>query len=315
MHNSKSENSDSKLSTSSLLEELANHLDAMLAYWDTNQTCLYANNAYYKWFGKKREQVIGLTMKELLGPIYEKNLPYIEGALHGNVQTFEREIPSPDGSIRHSLTTYTPYIHEGEVLGFFVHVVDVTPLKQLENELREAKEKSEQLATHDFLTGLPNRVLLNDRICQALNIAQRTNKFIAVISLDIDDFKLINDSHGHLIGDQFLIEIANRINNSLRNLDTVTRMGGDEFLILATEIESTDQLRLVAERILNNIKVPFVTGSYEITPSCSLGITFNVSRQADPQILISESDKALYIAKSRGKGQYVITENQMITEP
>jgi len=309
MNNIEIEIANTKLSTSSLLDELANHLDAMLAFWDTNQICLYANDAYYNWFGKKREEVLGLTMKELLGPIYAKNLPFIEGALRGDTQIFEREIQTPEGTARHSLTTYTPYIHEDEVLGFFVHVANVTPLKKLEHELRQAKEKSEHLATHDFLTGLPNRVLLNDRISQALNISERSKKYIAVISLDIDDFKLINDSYGHLIGDQFLIEVANRIKSSLRNFDTVTRMGGDEFLILATEIESNEHLSQMAERMLNNVKAPLVIETHNITPSCSLGIAFNISRQADPQNLISESDKALYTAKKQGKSQYVISEN------
>ena len=299
----------SELVMSSLLNELVNHLGAMLAFWDANQVCVYANKAYYDWFGKPQNEVIGLSLKAFLGPIYQKNIKYIEAALSGKTQIFEREIPNPNGGTRHSITTYTPYIVNDEVLGFFVHVSDVTALKNLENQLRQAKDKAEKLATHDFLTGLPNRVLLNDRIHQAVTIAERTNKFMAVMSLDIDDFKLINDNYGHSAGDEFLKEIANRIKKTLRNYDTVTRMGGDEFLILATEIASEKQLCLLAERILNHIKLPLVIDKHKVLPACSLGIVLSKSGESDPQLLISESDKALYKAKNKGKNQYLIVTN------
>jgi len=126
---------------------LVDHLDAMTAYWDLDQVCVFANKAYLAWFGKTTDQMIGITLQELLGPIYLKNLPYIRGAYEGHVQVFEREIPTPDGTTRHSLATYTPHVVDGRVRGIFVHVADVTPLKSLERELRRSEERLELVLT------------------------------------------------------------------------------------------------------------------------------------------------------------------------
>jgi PAS domain S-box-containing protein len=114
---------------------VADNVPAMLAYWNADQVCLFANDAYRAWFGKSRDEVVGTTMRELLGPIYDLNLPYIRAALAGEVQVFERAIPSPDGSgTRESLATYSPDIVDGTVRGFFVQVADVTAMKTLQRE-------------------------------------------------------------------------------------------------------------------------------------------------------------------------------------
>lgn len=121
---------------------VANHVPAMLAYWNREQVCLFANDAYREWFGKSRDEVIGSTMRQLLGPLYELNLPYILGAMSGQVQVFERTIPRPDGQgARESLATYTPDIVDGVVRGFYVQVADVTPMKALQRELEAALVK------------------------------------------------------------------------------------------------------------------------------------------------------------------------------
>lgn len=117
---------------------VADHVSAMLAYWDKNLICRFANRSYLEWFGKKREDMIGkMTIVDLLGPLYEKNLPYIKDVLQGNPQTFEREIPIPgEHGMRHSLANYFPHIVDGEVEGFFVHVADISPTKVLEEKLK-----------------------------------------------------------------------------------------------------------------------------------------------------------------------------------
>lgn len=290
--------------------ELVNHLDAMVAYWDTDQVCVFANNAYRYWFGKSGSEVIGLTLKELLGPLYEKNLPYIEAAYQGKRQVFEREIPTPSGVIRHSLATYTPHIVDGKVQGIFVHVADVSPLKKLEQELKVAKERAEKLATHDFLTGLPNRVLLVDTIKHGIAVAKRRNHLVAVISLDMDDFKKINDTYGHGGGDQLLIEVASRLKTSLRESDTVTRLGGDEFLLVGAEVESTEQVETMAKRILETVAQPLRIEGAEVLPTISIGIALYPHDGATPAALIAASDRALYIAKKRGKNCYAMAGDE-----
>ncbi|MBI3776606.1 MAG: GGDEF domain-containing protein [Gammaproteobacteria bacterium] len=291
-----------------VLLELVDHLDAMVAYWDINQVCVFANDAYRHWFGKARREVIGRTLEELLGPIYPKNLPYIQAAYAGQVQVFERDIPAPDGRIRHSLATYTPHIVDGQVRGIFVHVADVSPLKRLERALRTAKAEAERLATHDALTGLPNRVLLFDRITQAQELSKRTRQKVAVLSVDIDDFKRINDSFGHPAGDKLLIEIAARLKHSLRECDSVTRTGGDEFILLVPAIESTAQIKTMATRILENVKAPVQLAGATVSPTCSVGIAIDPLEDATPDTLIACSDRALYLAKRLGKNQFAIAQ-------
>lgn len=291
-------------SLSKIVLNIVDHLDAMVAYWDINQVCLFANNAYHDWFGKTRDEVIGMTMEELLGPLYPKNLPYIVAALGGQTQVFEREIPRPDGRIRYSLATYTPDIVDGQVRGIIAHVADVTCLKKMEQELQAAKAKAEQLATHDFLTGLPNRVLLLDRIVQAFVLAKRKHQMVAVLSLDIDDFKKVNDTYGHGEGDRLLVEIAARAKSLLRESDTLTRLGGDEFLLLAPEVESEEQVEAMAGRILEKMRLPFEIGEATISTTFSLGIALYPRHGTTPEALIASSDRALYMAKKLGKNRY-----------
>jgi len=126
----------------SLLRRLVDHQSAMLAYWDTSERCHFANRAYREWFGVEPETLLGKTMHELLGPLYQLNLPHIQGALRGEPQEFEREIPNPfGGPPRHSLAQYIPDVVAGRVRGFFVLVTDVTRLKHAETELLQMERK------------------------------------------------------------------------------------------------------------------------------------------------------------------------------
>ncbi|MCX6546665.1 MAG: PAS domain-containing protein [Acidobacteria bacterium] len=132
-----------------------NHISAIVGYWDCDQRCVFSNDAYLEWFGKTPEQMVGITMKELLGPLYEQNRPFILGALKGEKQVFERRIPLPEGGYKDTIATYTPDIIDGTVLGFSVLVADVTPLREREAALdRVLKEKEEILAQVRELTGL-----------------------------------------------------------------------------------------------------------------------------------------------------------------
>lgn len=287
-----------------ILLSLVDHIDAMVAYWDIDQTCVFANDAYRAWFGKSRDEVVGRTLEQLLGPLYEKNLPYIRAAYEGRRQVFELEIPTPSGDIRYSLATYTPHVVDGRVVGIFVHVADVTPLKLLERELKAAKDRAEDMATHDFLTGLPNRVLLMDRIGQALAAADRDARMVGLLSLDIDDFKDINDTHGHSEGDRLLVEVARRTRAVVRESDTVTRLGGDEFLILAPDIETLAEIEAIANRVLWGVREPMVIGNATKAPAVSLGIAVYPRDGRNATALMASSDRALYAAKRLGKNRY-----------
>jgi PAS domain S-box-containing protein len=134
---------------------VVNHISAMVAFWDRDQKCVFANSAYLDWFGRSSEEMKGIAMKELLGPLYEKNLPYILAALRGEKQIFERQIPLPQGGFRESIATYTPEIVDGVVLGFSAHVADVTLLRDRERALEKAlREKEQAQAEAQTLRGL-----------------------------------------------------------------------------------------------------------------------------------------------------------------
>lgn len=281
------------------------HIDAMIAYWDLGRVCRFANAAYRRWFGKGRDEVVGLTMEEFLGPtLYEMNRTHIDGAYAGDEQVFERAVSLPGGGVRHSLATYTPHVSEGKVQGIFVHVADVTPLKHLEQELKEAKERAEELASHDYLTGLPNRVLLTDQISAAIARAKRNAEIVAIMMIDMDGFKLVNDTYGHGAGDRLLVETAGRMKNAVREMDTVTRYGGDEFLITAPQLNSESHAASIATRLLAMVREPFHLEEALLEPSFSVGIALFPPDGATPDELIRHSDSALYTAKRRGKNRY-----------
>lgn len=152
----------------------------MVAYWDSNQRCVFANNAYWEWFGKKPSQMIDTTLSALLGPLYELNLPYITAALAGKEQVFERRIPMLAGGYRDSIATYTPDIIDGVVRGFWAHVADVTVLREREAALERAlKDRDQALAEIKTLEGLLPICLCCKRIKDANGNWQMLEKYVS----------------------------------------------------------------------------------------------------------------------------------------
>jgi diguanylate cyclase (GGDEF)-like protein/PAS domain S-box-containing protein len=156
-------------------------------------------------------------------------------------------------------------------------------------------------AHHDFLTGLPNRVLLSDRISQAIALAPRHSKQLAVLFLDLDGFKVINDSLGHPVGDGMLQSVATRLQAQVRDSDTVSRQGGDEFVVLLTEAEAWDNAAMVAKRISDAIEEAHLIGGNELHITTSIGISVFPDDGADAETLIKNADTAMYQAKEDGR--------------
>jgi diguanylate cyclase (GGDEF)-like protein/PAS domain S-box-containing protein len=172
-------------------------------------------------------------------------------------------------------------------------------------------KKMAHLAQHDFLTNLPNRVLLNDRIAQAIVQAKRRGSTLAVLFLDLDKFKHINDSIGHELGDKLLQSVAKRLSDSVRSSDTVSRLGGDEFLILVSEAHSAVDASLAAEKIITALASPHTIGEHELHITTSIGISIFPGDGDNPETLMQNADTAMYQAKEHGRNNYQFFKDDM----
>jgi len=184
-----------------------------------------------------------------------------------------------------------------------------------QTDVTSRKEAEEQLvrdALHDGLTQLPNRVLFTDRLDRSLaRISREPDHQFAVLFIDLDRFKGINDSLGHVFGDQLLIEFARRLTDCLRPTDTVARLGGDEFAVLLEEPREPDNAIAVADRILAKLKTPFMLGTHEVYVGASIGIAHSSGNYTRPQDMLRDSDTAMYRAKSLGKSRYQMFDPAM----
>jgi diguanylate cyclase (GGDEF)-like protein len=173
-------------------------------------------------------------------------------------------------------------------------------------ERKRAEQRLSELAHFDQLTKLANRTLLNDRLSRALVRTKRSGKRVALLSLDLDHFKVVNDTHGHSFGDQLLVEVSQRLVASSRAEDTVSRVGGDEFAVLLEDIEDADGARRVAQRILNAIATPLVVEGRELPVTISIGVALFPDHAANQEELLRAADRALYQAKDFGKNTFAI---------
>jgi len=182
---------------------------------------------------------------------------------------------------------------DGTLVGRVLCVQDITARKQLEAKLHRA-------ALHDPLTDLPNRRLLVDRLEHALAVAARGGRMVAVLFIDLDEFKAVNDSYGHHVGDQLLIQCAERLQGCLREADTVARFGGDEFVVLLEAVAHTEEPAATAERLRHALRQPFDIDGATLQISASIGIASGSS--CTPRSLLHVADSAMYEAKSIGAG-------------
>ena len=185
----------------------------------------------------------------------------------------------------------------GRPLGRLTIIRDITEWKTLEQKL-------EQMATHDFLTGLPSRVLLNDRVDMAIARAKRKNGKLAIMMIDLDRFKAINDTLGHNVGDNLLKAVANRLKETMRKNDTSARLGGDEFVILLPEITDAKEATYTADRILLSFQNPLFVDDHALLVSLSLGISIFPDDGEDFKELLKQADTAMYRAKNNGRNRY-----------
>ena len=234
--------------------------------------------------------------------VMEKGRPVtlVHNPYHGNCinNTFEIEV-SP---LRDT---------EGEIYGIIEVARDITDRLRIEQELRESRSRLYRLAHHDSLTGLPNRLLFKDRFEQAMFKARRKGTRVAVLFLDLDRFKNINDTLGHDVGDELLIEVARRFQAQCRQSDTVARIGGDEFIFILDDIGNYDNSELVAGKIMDAIAQPVQVNDHELHISTSIGIAVYPDDSENLEDVIKCADTALYQAKGDGRNSYKLYDPEM----
>ncbi|MDB5806873.1 MAG: hypothetical protein JWN73_4195 [Betaproteobacteria bacterium] len=285
------------------LRTITDNVPVLIGYVDETLRYRFVNQPFEEWFGMPREQMIGKTVEELLGSgeNYAGLQERIDHAMQGYAVTAEREIVT-QGRHRYVQTTYLPhYGAPGQVLGLYILVTDLT-------ERKAAEDRLDYLAHHDPLTALVNRTAFDRQLTMGIRRAQRVRKPGALMYLDIDRFKSINDSHGHGIGDRLLREFSARLLAAVRKTDTVGRLGGDEFVILLEDLACAEDAIVVAQKIIDAMRQPFRFEELELQATTSVGIA--ICRPEDEGIdaaaLLERADAALYEAKAAGRNTFKV---------
>jgi len=279
--------------------------------WDIAAGSVYYSPRWKSMLGLVEDDVAP-TIQAWLSRVHPDDLPFLQKVLdpqvRGGVSHIQHEyrIVHKDGHYVWVLCRgVVVYNSNGDAARVAGSQTDITAHKEAEAQLRRN-------ALHDALTGLPNRALLVDRLEQSIARAQRTNSSrFAVLFLDLDHFKTLNDSLGHLVGDQLLIQIANRLSGCLRGIDTVARLGGDEFAIIVSDLEGDETASLVAERLQESLRAPFEIGSHRIFTSASIGITLSSGDYERSEDFLRDADTAMYRAKSQGRARHQVFDGRM----
>jgi len=261
----------------------------------------FFNDSLCKIQGYTRDELMGMNNREYMDKETVKRVYKIFNTVFRTgkgAKIHDWHIIRKDGSKR-AVEASVSLIRdaEGKKTGFRGVIRDITERKRAEEELQYT-------ATHDALTGLPNRALFNDRLSLALTQADRNKKKLAVMLLDLDYFKDVNDTMGHSMGDQLLRVVGNRLTELLRKGDTVARVGGDEFLLLLSEIARIKDANIIAQKILETFRKPFVLDDHEIMITTSIGIAIYPDDGADAHTLMKHADVAMYRAKDKGRDNF-----------
>jgi diguanylate cyclase (GGDEF)-like protein/PAS domain S-box-containing protein len=284
---------------------LVEHGSDVIVTVDGDLKVLYASPAYIRVFGVNPLLLEDERLSRRIHPDDQARVSTVFAALVDEpdaVRTLETRIIRADGEVRTIEVTATNRLTDVHVQGIVCNCRDVT-------DRVEATARLAHQAMHDNLTGLPNRALMVDRVAQALARAERSQMSCAVLFIDIDHFKRINDSLGHAAGDQVLVNVAKRLSNTLRPGDSAARFAGDEFVVLAEDIPTVEVVLRLAERIRGALTEPIRLPERTVTVDCSVGIA--LSKKHRPEALLEEADIALYRAKEEGRGRWELFDYGM----
>jgi diguanylate cyclase (GGDEF)-like protein/PAS domain S-box-containing protein len=263
------------------------------------------NESFINLFGFKRQEIFRLNAK--IAYVTQEDQENFKKVIKekGYTKDFEIKLKKRSGEVMDCLVTVMAKRNENEkIVGYQGIIRDITATKQAEETIRH-------MAYHDALTGLPNRILFSDRLTMAMANAQRAEKNVAVMMLDLDKFKQVNDVLGHKIGDLLLKAVAERLKKSLRKSDTVARMGGDEFMIILPEIAHEPDAGIVAEKIIGTFQRPFRLETKELSVTTSVGVSIFPRDGSDTDMLIKNADIAMYCSKGLGRNKYTCYNPEM----
>ena len=278
------------------LRSITDNLPVMISYIDREERLQFVNRTFELWTGISTTEATGKRMKEVVGEaLYEQRREPLNRALNGERVLFEVE-SSAQGVQRCLQTIYVPDMTQADQAdGVYTLTMDVTALRQAERRMAE-------LALNDALTGLPNRRRLDERLPETLARARRNLSGTAVIFLDIDHFKSINDTHGHDVGDAVLVEFGARLSASVRSTDFVARQAGDEFVVVLEGLHSAREGEQVAEKIVLGARHEVLLANGPIRLSTSVGMAYlPKGASSTPDALLKLADQALYRTKARGR--------------
>jgi len=280
-----------------LYAQVFSHIGEGILISDADNRIIETNQAVTRITGYSREELIGNTPGMLKSGLHDPSFfadlwHTLLDQGHWQGEIYDR---TRDGSVVPLLQTISAVRDgDGELSHYISVMTDISAMKETQTRL-------DFLAHHDVLTSLPNRLLFNDRLGHAIDRAQREEHAVALLFIDLDRFKNVNDSLGHHVGDQLLVEASHRLKELVRRADTVARLGGDEFVVLMENVESQIAAAYLAEKIVAAFKQPFLVGDAVLHIGCSIGITLYPDDGGDAITLLKNADAAMYRAKDAGR--------------
>jgi diguanylate cyclase (GGDEF)-like protein/PAS domain S-box-containing protein len=282
------------------LRTITDNVPVLISYVDRDLRYQFANAMYKDWLGVASKDMLGRTVAEVFGDdYYAARASSIAQAMGGNMSSIEVSVHRK-GHERILNSTYMPHYRDGAIVGVYVLATDATAARSHERKLLA-------LANADPLTNLPNRRMFEFHLVKALALARRQQTCVALMYLDLDDFKRINDTHGHAAGDAVLVEFGRRVAATLRESDLLARLAGDEFTVVLEAVDSIASCEMVARKIHQALHAPFLYRGAALTISASIGVALGDGAVSQAS-LGAQADAALYAAKRAGKSRFAVLE-------